>query len=152
MEALKRKVGRDMQKDLNPVETRKAAALQKKAGRDKQIESNPVETRKALALKEKASRNKQIELNPVETRKAEALRRKVSRDKQISRNPIQVRKCLAQKRRKVMRKSHTNEFQRRFSFLDSVRKGPIFPCICCHRIRFEKSVRVFDENARAETL
>ena len=30
-------------------------------------------------------------------------------------------------------------------FFESVRDGPIYGCICCHRIRFRKGVVEFDE-------
>ena len=46
----------------------------------------------------------------------------------------------------------SNEFQRRFKFLDCIRQGPIYTCVCCHRIRYEKSVKLFDDSLKIDII
>ena len=42
-----------------------------------------------------------------------------------------------------------SEIGRRRLFFESVRDGPIFACVCCHRIRFEKGVVRYDTELKS---
>ena len=63
-------------------------------------------------------------------------------------DPIQFAEMRAKEKRneRIRHKNLMNsEYGRRKVFFASVRKGPIYGCVCCRRIRFRKGVDVYDD-------
>ena len=79
-----------------------------------------------------------------------AKRNKTVRNKKSIENPLQYRNsvaiCKAQYRQ---HKTSTSQGRRRM-FLDSVKHGPIYSCVCCHRSCFENGVVSLKANFREE--
>ena len=100
----------------------------------------------------KKSRDQSITDNPESTRRKEAEKKKKSRDQNIQDNPVFTRRKNANRQKATYHKSRQkeSEHQRRFKFLDAVRDGPIFTCVCCHRIRFRKAVQIFNDITKNE--
>ena len=40
---------------------------------------------------------------------------------------------------------------RRRLFFDAIREGPIYSCVCCRRIRFQKQVKLFEHDKITKT-
>ena len=79
-----------------------------------------------------------------------------SRDREKKRRDDEpaFKKERADEQRKVREKkesaSNSVESHRRRLFLDAIRDGPIYACVCCRRIRFSKQVKVFDRDEITE--
>ena len=56
------------------------------------------------------------------------------------------------KQRTKVKEKMKAEIIRRKIFRNSVRDGPIYGCVCCHRIRFKKGVIEYDESLKTEIL
>ena len=54
----------------------------------------------------------------------------------------------ANERNQINKKMMKSAIGRRRKFFDSVRDGPIYGCVCCHRIRFRNGVVRFDDNIK----
>ena len=93
---------------------------------------NPTETQAKNAEKVKESRKRKKEENPSETLQNEVKRKRVSR--------------------KLITELEKDPYFRLFLFLDNVRDGPIYACVCCHRIRYKNVVKIYDDQLKEEIL
>ena len=139
----------------NPTETREKHAENEKKSKAKKILENPTETREKLAENKKKSRVKKILENPIETRGKHAEEEKKSRKRKIEENPPEILENEAKRKRvsrKMINELEKDPYFRLFLFLDNVRDGPIYACVCCHRIRYKNVVKIYNDQLKEEIL
>ena len=56
----------------------------------------------------------------------------------------------AAKKQAYRSKAVDTAFKRKKLFLDSVRNGRVFPCICCHRVMYDSQVVELDDDWRED--
>ena len=123
-------------------------------------EDEPAFKRSMVEEKKETRANKRSENEPA-FKKSRAEEIKKTRGNKRNEDEVAFKKSRAEEQRetreKKMTESNSSESQRRRLFLDAVRDGPIYACVCCRRIRFRKQVKIFDsdeitENSPLETI
>ena len=77
-----------------------------------------------------------------------AKEKKQQRANEKNENPTRFAKKRAKGKKDHCAKIPKTEFGRRKIFFESVRGGPIYPCVCSRRIKFRKGVEFYDKTLR----
>ena len=165
------RVRRKRKIEENADETRRKVAENVRKNRERKIEENADETRRKEAENERKKRERQIEENADEARIKLAEKERKNRKRKIGDNADKARRKFAENERKKRMKFDKNQMKiraksqnmyakkkkqleerehiRRFKFLDAVRDGPIYTCVCCHKIHYKKSVHIYDTTMKS---
>ena len=119
-----------IEKEANAASMRRSRS--KKSGEEKKIEKEA-----NAATKRRSRSRKNVEEKQVEKEAASERMKKLRENKEY-------RKTLAEKQADYRQTKHKNINScisgRKRTFIETVRDGPIFGCICCHRTLFKNSV------------
>ena len=103
-----------------------------------EIEEDRKKTKEETAKYRDNMTPEEIEKTKEKNRKAQAERRKILQNNPAYRKSVAMAK--ADYRSRLFKKHNESIFGRRRCFIESVRNGPCYPCISCHRLLFNVSV------------
>ena len=105
-------------------------------------ETDQIKNKEAVDKHRKGQTPEEVEIAKKKNREAHEARRKQLQNDPNYRKSVAVAK--AEYRSKIFKKCNESVFGRRRVFIENVRFGPSFPCICCHRRLFNISVVQID--------
>ena len=139
----------------NPTETLWNGQKWLRKSREQKKKENPTEMLQKERKRLQKRREQKMKENPTVTHENEAKRKQKSRKKKMAENPTETLQNEAERRRmstKKIKELENEEYFRLFLFLDNVRDGPIFPCVCCNCIKFRNYVKIYNDAVKNEIL
>ena len=110
------------------------------------MEEDPEAFRDKEATGRQQRRQTEMEEDPEAFRDKEATGRQHRRMKEMEEDPVKYRLKEKTKKQVYRITSIDSAFKRKKAFLNSVRNGRIFFCICCHRKLYENQAIELDDH------
>ena len=152
MRSMEKAKERFHKRSIDEVNFRRTRSMEKEKERFDKRSVDEVTFMKTMSVEKSNQRNVKRCIDEVTFLKTMSVEKSNQRSKKRSIDEDYFKKLISMEKSKARTKTRINlnksELGRRKLFFDAVREGPIYACICCHRIRFKKGVILYNEHLK----
>ena len=150
MQAAVKSIQRSKAMEVNDIGFRKKQAAEKSKQRAQAMEVDEFSFKKRQAADKSKQRNEARSMDEITFKRNEALKKKQQRLKERTENEAVFKNKRAIEKAIERLNKVKDEEQRRKRFIESIKRGRIFECVCCHRKMFDTGVSKLSQGFKEE--